>query len=594
VLGNRYKQYIKEIIYLLGDNSKKIPWFILLFISSSVLDLAGIGLIAPYVALITNPDLFLEGEIYKLLVSAGLSTDHEQLIILLGLLLITVFLIKAVSSILITRTIISFGLNQQVNLCSYLMRSYQKLPYVIYLRRNSSEYIHAIQTLTSQFSNTIQSLLRLISEILVGLAILMMLALNNIQALSLLCFFLIGIIVVYDSIFRPKIREYGRKVNFHSTQLVQGIHEGIEGLKEIRILGNENYFHKTVDQSARAHAKIGVSYNIITVAPRYLLELLLISFIVLLVIGSITTGHKVITILPLLSMFGIAAMRLVPSATQIISGVTLLRFNRHGTKLLYDDLCQMKRENTGKANKLVDYNIKTERFQTLEVNKCSFIYPSTEEIVLHDISIIINRGDSVGLIGPSGAGKTTLVDIILGLLEPNSGGILYNGCKLDSKLAEWRKCVAYLPQQVFLTDNNLRKNVAMGVEDDLIDEKKLAVALQQAQLEKLVEKLPQGLNTIIGERGIRLSGGQRQRIALARAFYFDRDVLVMDESTSALDNETEQEIIEEIKQLKGEKTMIVIAHRLTTLEHCDRIYRLDNGIIIEQGSFNQVVGEKSS
>jgi ATP-binding cassette, subfamily B, bacterial PglK len=593
VLENKYKQYIKEIIFLLGDNSKKIPWFILLFLLSSFLDLAGIALIAPYVALITNPELFLEGDVFKLLISAGLSVDPEQLIISLGLLLIAVFLVKAISSILITRIIIIFSFSQEVNLRSYLMRSYQKLPYDLYLRRNSSEYIHAIQVLTSQFSNTMQMLLRLISESLVGLVILMMLAWNNIQVLSVLSFFLIGIIVVYDSIFRPKIRDFGRKINIHSMKMVQGIHEGIEGLKEIRILGNENYFHKIVDQNARANAKIGVSYNLISVAPRYLLELILISFIVLLVIGSITLGHNVIALLPLLSMFGIAAMRLVPSTTQIISGVTQLRLNRHGTKLLYDDLCQVKRENTDDTN-IIDNNVKAEGFQTLEINKCSYIYPSTEEIVLQDISIIINRGDSVGLIGPSGAGKTTLVDIILGLLEPGSGRILYNGCKLESKLAEWRKCVAYLPQQVFLTDNSLRHNVAMGEEEDLIDDTKLAIALQQAQLETLINKLPQGLNTIIGERGIRLSGGQRQRIALARAFYFDRDVLVMDESTSSLDNETEQEIIEEIKQLKGKKTTIVIAHRLTTLKHCDHIYRLDNGVIVEHGSFNQVVGEQSS
>ena len=590
MLNNRYRQYVSEIFFLLGDNLKKIPWFIILFITSSTLDIAGIGLVAPYIVLITNPEMFLESEIFKKLVSIGFSANREQLIIALGLLLITVFLIKAISSILIARIILSFSYDQEVNIRSYLMHSYQNLPYSVYLRRNSSEYIHAIQNLTSQFSNTIQVLLRVTGEIIVGLGIFMMLAFQNIQAISLLSICVIGLILIYDIIFIPKIRKLGQIINIHSTQMVQGIHEAIEGLKEIRILGNENYFHRVVHKNAKAHAKIGITFNLITFAPRYLLELIIIIFVVLLVIGSITSGQDVMTILPLLGVFGVAAIRLVPSASLIISGLSQLRFSRHGTKLLYDDLRQIKRE-TNITNNLVNDNIKTERFKTLEINKCSFIYPSTKEIILKNISLTINSGDSVGLVGTSGSGKTTLVDIILGLLEPNKGTILFNNIKLESKLAEWRKCVAYLPQQVFLIDNSLRHNVALGIEESLIDEKKLTLALQQARLMTLIEKLPQGLNTIIGERGIRLSGGQRQRIALARAFYFDRDVLVMDESTSALDNETEQEIIEEIKLLKGQKTIIVIAHRLTTLQHCDHIYRLDNGVIVEHGSFSQVVGE---
>jgi len=432
-------------------------------------------------------------------------------------------------------------------------------------------------------------LLRLISESLVGLVILIMLAWSNIQALSLLILLLGGVIIIYDSTLRPKVREYGKMANYHAAKMLQGIHEGMEGLKEIRILGNENYFHQVVDCNAEIQAKISVAYNVISAVPRHLLELILITFVVLLVIGSISTGYELSTLLPVLSMFGVAAMRLAPSANQIISGITQLRFNRHGTSILYDDLSQIKGELTNDREELMRSNEKLIPFQQLELKKCSFSYPSTEEIALEDISMIIKSGDTIGLIGSSGAGKTTLVDLILGLLEPGKGEILYNGFELESKLLDWRSNVAYLPQQVFLIDNTLRCNVAMGVEEDKIDDNKLEKALRQARLDKLAGTLPQGTNTLLGERGIRLSGGQRQRIALARAFYFGRDVLVMDESTSALDNETEHEIVEEIRQLKGEKTIIVIAHRLTTLQHCDQVYRLENGKIIEYGSYNKIV-----
>ena len=216
-------------------------------------------------------------------------------------------------------------------------------------------------------------------------------------------------------------------------------------------------------------------------------------------------------------------------------------------------------------------------------------YPNTRQEALRDLDLVIRAGESIGLIGPSGSGKTTLVDVLLGLLEPQTGVLEYNGHPLQKTLSEWRRQVAYLPQQVFLIDNSLRCNVALGETASEIEESRLQEALRQARLSELVEQLPQGVNTILGERGVRLSGGQRQRVALARAFYHGRSVLVMDEATSALDNETEKEIVAEIQRLKGQKTMIVIAHRLTTVQHCDRIYRLDKGRIVEAGTPEQIL-----
>ena len=226
-------------------------------------------------------------------------------------------------------------------------------------------------------------------------------------------------------------------------------------------------------------------------------------------------------------------------------------------------------------------------FQTIELKNVQFSYPDTNKPAINNISLKIKSGDSIGLVGLSGSGKSTLVDILLGLLEVDKGGIFYNNKPLSECLLQWQAQVAYLPQEIFLMDNTLKNNIALGVEDDCIDLDRLNLAIKKAKIKELVSQLPHGVNTSVGEGGVRLSGGQRQRVALARAFYYNKSVLVMDESTSALDYETEREIVNEIKQLKGRVTLIVIAHRLSTIEHCDRVYRLDDGRIIENNNFKE-------
>ena len=270
-----------------------------------------------------------------------------------------------------------------------------------------------------------------------------------------------------------------------------------------------------------------------------------------------------------------------------------LRFGRDTVSRLHRDLEHLKQLQIELNIEPPKSDLKNKEdskqpFQSLELQNLSFRYPNARCVALKNISMKIRVGDSVGLIGPSGAGKTTLVDVILGLLKPE-GSICYNRNPLQDKLSDWLAQAAYLPQEVFLIDNTLCRNVALGVEDDAIDENRLREAIHKARLKELVEQLDQGIHTLIGERGIRLSGGQRQRVALARAFYHGRNVLVMDEATSSLDNETEQEIVEEIKHLKGKITIIVIAHRLSTVQHCDYIYRMENGCIVEAGSPKQVL-----
>jgi ABC-type bacteriocin/lantibiotic exporter with double-glycine peptidase domain len=290
---------------------------------------------------------------------------------------------------------------------------------------------------------------------------------------------------------------------------------------------------------------------------------------------------------PLVGMFGVAALRLGPAVTMVISSVVILRNQRHGIAMLAIDLTEIREKKTVIMGEGESSNETT--FGKLELQNVCFTYESSIRPALENISLEVVAGESIGLIGVSGSGKTTLVDVMLGLLQPQSGKILYNGGGMKESLSGWRSNVAYLPQDVFLIDDSLRCNIALGVPENEINEQAVSDAIEKARLKELIPELAKGVDTMIGERGVRLSGGQRQRVALARALYHGRGVLVLDEATSALDNETEREIVAEIQELKGEKTMIVIAHRLTTLQHCDRIYRLKKGKIIQTGTYDQVI-----
>jgi ABC-type bacteriocin/lantibiotic exporter with double-glycine peptidase domain len=287
-------------------------------------------------------------------------------------------------------------------------------------------------------------------------------------------------------------------------------------------------------------------------------------------------------------MFSIAAIRLFPTVNQIVSGISHIRFGRPIVSLLYKDL-------VGAENHHFDIEVNNldeeSSFKSIELRNVSFSYPSRDYKVINNLSIKINKGDSVGIIGPSGSGKTTLLDILLGLIEVDKGSVLFNEVDLNNHSRKWKSHVAYIPQNIFIIDDTISRNIALGVPDDLVDHAMLINSIRQSKLAELIEQMPEGVNTLLGESGIQLSGGQRQRVALARAFYHNREILVMDEATSALDSETESEIVNEIKLLKGNKTLIVIAHRLSTVKHCDYIYKIDKGKIVEKGNYESVVGE---
>jgi ATP-binding cassette, subfamily B, bacterial PglK len=574
-------QYLKNIFTLLGENRRRLPYLFILFLALSFLDLAGIGLIGPYVTLVIQENA-MNGSIGEIVKILGLPNERNMLLILLGAILFAIFLLKAIIGVFINYTIIRFCQNLMAELRVFLLSSYQQLPYINFIHRNSSEYVYNIQHLTDVFSGgVVMSVLRMLSEGLVVIVILIFLAWTNLYAFLLLTVLVGSVMFCYDKFFRIKLQLYGNKSNNAATKMLEGVNESIDGFKETRILGKENYFLKKVKQEANEYAKQTINAAAISTVPRYMLEVMMIGFVVLMVIGGLLYGNSLNTLLPTLAVFAVAAIRLLPSSNLLSTSFAQLRFNRDAVLRLYQDVEEMSQS---QSKKIISSEKSKNHFQSIKLENVSYLYPGLNIKSLNNISLEITAGESIGIIGPSGSGKTTLVDILLGLIEPQEGKCFYNQSLLSSSLEKWRSQIAYLPQQIFLIDASLKNNVALGVKEEEIDQARIDKSIRQARLQELVEQMPHGVNSVLGERGVRLSGGQRQRVAIARAFYHRRKVLVMDESTSSLDNETEREIVNEISQLKGKITLIVIAHRLSTLGHCDRIYRIEKGVITDSGA----------
>lgn len=592
------KKYLSKYLYILGGKRKKLICLVGLFVTLAFLDLIGISLIGSFVAAVSTPETLSQStawQSFKFLLSSD--DDHTGLIVLGGLIVL-VFYIKGCGAFWAQKHIVKFSYNHQSDLMNTLMGAYQMMPYQYHIQRNSASLIQAIIRHTDVYtSQTLIASLRLVSDITVLVIILIFLAMTNfIAMLSMVCL-LVAVAAIYDKIVKHRIQRAGKTMADSQKEIIKNIHHAIGGLKEIRLLGIEKYFQNNVKERASVFANSGATFRALTLLPRYFIESSMVTFIVGLAIFTILAKSETSHFLPTLSIFGMAAIRLMPSGNTIIASINDLRYSKYAVNELYQDLIELDKEkkNIQSAYKMFacpqgQKQVSRDAFNIISMNGISFKYQQTESFAIDEINIEIQRGGALGLIGSSGSGKTTLVNVLLGFLNPQKGTIEIDGVPVNNNTRSWYDLFAYIPQDVHLIDDTIRRNIALGIADSDINEEKLLKVIREVQLEQLVEQLSNGLDTMVGERGVRLSGGQKQRVALARAFYYEREIVVMDEATAALDNETEQQIVAAIKNLKGKKTLIVIAHRLTTVQHCDVIYRLESGKIVAVGDFESVVG----
>jgi len=429
-------------------------------------------------------------------------------------------------------------------------------------------------------------MLKIFSDVLVCIAVISALAVVSIETLSILIFLFLTMFMLFNKFLYSKVLRYGEEFNLGNRLMIKGISEGVSGIKEIRVLGKEDFFKTSFSRGIKTMAEMEIKQSLIQITPKSLLELLMVVFVVIAVFLNIYQQNDLDQVFTILGVFAVGAVRLVPIVTQLFSSINIIKFGRSSVSNLYQDIQNFE---TGEIETIESKSVILQKqdFLDLDIKNLSYSYPNSDEKALKNISLKINKGDFVGFVGPSGAGKTTLVDVLLGLLNPQTGTIKLNGKDIFSQIHIWRSLVAYLPQEIFLIDDSLSKNIALDDNTDHLLDGRFNEVIRKSKLDDFIENLPEGLNTRMGERGVRLSGGQRQRVAIARALFHEREVLILDEATSSLDMQTEEEIVNQMQKFKGEKTVITIAHRISTLKYCDCLYKLEKGIISGPYSYDE-------
>lgn len=484
----------------------------------------------------------------------------------------------------------TFVFNNQLRLSGRLIDCYLKKPYTYHLDNNSAEMVRNVMLDSERFFQMLLSIFLTLSEILVSaLLCVFLLIVDPVITISV-----VAILAVFTGLylilFKGKAKKYGKTNQIYDGKMHQSINQALGAVKDIKILHREKYFADSFLAYGKKKMTAVRNNNVLGQFPKYLIETVCIGTVLLVLVFKIYKGEDLNTMIPQLAAFAIAAFKLLPSVSKINNYANLIVFLKPSVDLIYRDIKD--------TEDMVNYEIADESGNIIEINddgsqnkdtcyvadKISinnivYRYPHTDRDVLNGISFEIPLGKSIGFIGESGSGKSTLADVILGILTPTSGTVMYGNMDVHKHPLKWSKKLAYIPQSIFLCDDTIRNNVAFGIDEDKIDDEKVWKALREAQLEQFVKSQPDGLDSMVGERGVRISGGQRQRIGIARALYDNPEILVLDEATSALDTGTESAVMEAIDKLSGTMTLIIIAHRLTTIKNCDYVYKVENGNI---------------
>ena len=591
-------KYIEKLSYLTKGHHKSLVVMILTFLFISGLEVFGTGIIGPFIAIATNPDL-VKSNSWLNLIYTKLNFSSEQYFLLgLGILVIIAFYLKSFLSFHAQKSVFQFVYNLKRELSCKLMRAYMEAPYGFHLNINSSALIQRIIYTTDNVClGVIQGVLTAISNTLVVIALMALLVKTSAIALILIAMLVLVMFGLAQSM-KQRLARWTEDGWQASGEMIRILNHGLGGLKETRVIGCESYFEQQMDEQATKFVRNTTLYQGYGNLPRYVIEAFMITFLVGFTILFIKLNNDQQSLTAVLGIFGLASIRLLPASGNLVSGLNVVRSNLFAVDQLFFDLKNLEKENLisypdykhQSHSALSSLNIQHMSFEKqIVLDKLVFQYPNTTRKALDEISLTIHKGQSIGIIGKSGSGKTTLVDVLLGLFTLQSGDIMVDGVSVYRDLRAWQNLLGYVPQSIFLIDDTLERNIAFGVPDNLIDRDRLKNAINMAQLNEVVEQLPNGIQTIVGERGVLLSGGQRQRVGIARVLYHEREILVFDEATAALDNETEHLVTEATKTLSGSKTIIIIAHRLSTIEHCDRVYQIEQGKVRKSGSYKEVV-----
>lgn len=543
---------------------------ILMFIGM-MFEMLGLGILIPLISIILDSDIESKSPMLKEAIILLGSPDHFKLILYSLLILVIFYVFKTLYLVLLAFIQSTFVANLSASLANRLFLGYLKQPYSFHLLKNSAKLIANIQIEVTQFTLLTQSTMYLILEITTILGVALVLFLTD--PFGAICVsILLGLSAfVFHTITKNYIRRLGINRQFHSGKMNQHLLQGLGGVKDIKLLGREQYFSNEFNDHNLKLSKIISKITTLNLSPRLYLELLAVIGLAVVIFLMTFKGNTVNEIVPVLGVFVAAAFRAIPSLFRIMSSIQNIKYSEPVVDILYEEFQNLKNIDIDRTRIKLEFN------NNLKIESVTFKYDESHTLILNNLSFEIIKGQTVGFIGSSGSGKSTLIDLILGLLKPTSGEIIVDGSNVSENLSKWQNQIGYVPQAIYLTDGTLKENIAFGIPEELINEGALQKAIELSQLKDLVNELGEGLNTYVGERGVRLSGGQRQRIGIARALYNDPEVLVLDEATSALDQETEYNVMNSIEELHGKKTILIVAHRMSTLNKCDSIYKVNRG-----------------
>ncbi|WP_051226455.1 ABC transporter ATP-binding protein [Butyrivibrio sp. MC2013] len=582
---------IHKLRYIFDKKQKKqAVGLAVLILIGGVFETLGVSMIVPVVTAIIDPVTLHSGIeaasekfpfVRGLMAFFGLNDDRSVIIFLLAALII-LFIVKNVFLLFLAACQNSFAVYGRNQMISRVMREFLNRPYEYYLGADIPTVFRITDSDIPHVFALVMALLQLATELVVAVLLAIVLLLVNWQMATFIVVVLGLLTLINTFLIKPRAQKMGSKNQAIQSRIAKWRLQAIYGLKDVKVLNREDFFIRNYYESGLIGAAISRNYAVLNALPRYMIETVFMVSVIAFIGFNVIMGNNVTKLIPQLTAFGLAAMRVMPGVNRINTYITEIAYSQPSLDYVFENLTESMKFDTemkavhhlaeGPALKL-DHEIRMEHI--------TFHYPDADKNIFSDADMLIPKGKSVGIMGTSGAGKSTVVDILLGLLHAQTGQITCDGRNIFSNYGSWLAQIGYIPQSIYLIDESIRENIAFGIEADEINEDRIWEVLREAQLDEFVRSLPEGLDTKIGDRGVRLSGGQRQRIGIARALYHNPEILVFDEATSALDNETEAAVMEAVNSFHGRKTMIIIAHRLNTIEKCDIIYEVSNEKIVE-------------
>ena len=578
---------LHKVSYLFDRKQKKqILGLAVLILIGGLLETMGVSMLLPVVQAIMDPEAIMENELVGVAVDAlGIQTSRQLIILMLGSL-IAVYVIKNAYLLFQTYVQNTFVTRNRNRMISRVMREFLGRPYEEYLGADIPTVFRLTDSDIPNAFQLILVLIQMVTEIVVaGSLCVVLVVVSPAMSLFILCIFL-GMTLVITKILKPRLNAIGHRNQQIQSRIAKWRIQSIYGLKDVKVLHREEFFVRNYYESGAMGADVARNYAVFNNLPRLLIETIFMASMLFFIMLYMLRGGNITVLIPQLSAFAVAAIRVMPGTNRINTYLSEIAYAQPCLDYLYENLtANMKMDVNGSVTGLTadgqGQAARTSLQDKIVLDHITYAYPNTDKNIFTDAHMEVKKGQSVGIMGPSGAGKSTVVDILLGLLRVQAGTITCDGVDIFDNYADWLGKIGYIPQSIYLIDESIRDNIAFGIDADQIDDKRIWEVLEEAQLKDFVQELPEGLDTTIGDRGVRISGGQRQRLGIARALYHNPEILVFDEATSALDSDTEKAVMDAINSFHGRKTMVIIAHRLNTIAKCDVIYKVEGEKITE-------------